>query len=58
MAVITMPIDAVVGEIVVIIIIVSNKDAKVELNSRARPRKLWKISLIIQGNTPPHLTSH
>ncbi len=57
--VITMPIDPVMGAIVAISIIVGNKDSKVELNSKARPRKLQKISSIIQGNMmPPCLTSH
>ena len=57
-AVITMMIDAVVGADVIIGII-GNKDATVELHSKEKLRKLQIISSIIQANmTPPLLTSH
>ena len=55
---ITTLIDPVVGAITIIIVIVGNKDTKVEINSRARPRKSRKISSIIPGNMMrPLLTS-
>ena len=58
-AVITMTIDAAVGATDVIIGIVGNKDATVELHSKEKLRKLQIISSIIQANmTPPLLTSH
>ena len=50
LAAITTPIDAVVGAIAVIIGIVGNKDATVELNSRAKPKK----SQYILDNTGQH----